>query len=105
MLSFYQKLTAAGIRALVYTGDVDMSVNSLGTEESLTVLQQNAKSSVVDEWRSWHTNGQVSGWTKKWSNDVTFVTVRGAGHMVPTSKPVESLIMFERFLNNQPMPK
>ena len=104
MLPIYQKLISAGLRVLVYSGVNDMAVNTLGTEESVNILQAATKANVVDEWRSWHHDGQVAGWTQKWDNDVTFVTVRGAGHMVPTSRPGQSLVMYEPFFNNHPIP-
>jgi carboxypeptidase C (cathepsin A) len=34
--------------------------------------------------------------------EFTYLTVKAAGHMVPTFKPAESLAMIERFLNAQP---
>ena len=33
--------------------------------------------------------------------DFTFLTIAGAGHLVPLFKPVRALAMFERFLANQ----
>ena len=58
------------------------------------------------EWRQWFindTNGkQCGGWTKNFER-LMFVTVRGAGHMVPQFKPVPALKMFNHFIQNKPL--
>ena len=46
-------------------------------------------------------NGQVAGFVKEFKG-LTFLTIRGAGHMVPQYKPAQSLLFFEKFLTNQP---
>ena len=46
---------------------------------------------------------QVGGWSVVYDG-LTFVTVRGAGHMVPTSRPEQALQLFEHFLANHNLP-
>jgi serine carboxypeptidase-like clade 2 len=46
---------------------------------------------------------QVGGWTVVYEG-LTFVTVRGAGHTVPTSQPKLALELFMSFLANQNLP-
>jgi carboxypeptidase C (cathepsin A) len=36
---------------------------------------------------------------------LTFVSVKGAGHMVPSDKPREAQVMFESFLFNRDLPE
>ena len=36
------------------------------------------------------------------THNFTFLTVHGAGHLVPQHKPVQALAMLKRFLANQP---
>jgi serine carboxypeptidase-like clade 2 len=37
-----------------------------------------------------------------WEIDgLTFASIRGAGHMVPTDKPEEALVMLDNFINDQ----
>jgi len=45
----------------------------------------------------------VGGWTITYDG-LMFVTVRGAGHQVPTFKPKEALLMLRHFLANRTMP-
>ena len=35
---------------------------------------------------------------------LTFVTVRGAGHLVPLNKPSEALSLIHSFLTGEPLP-
>ena len=35
---------------------------------------------------------------------LTFVTVRGAGHEVPRHRPQQALVLFQHFLQGEPMP-
>ena len=43
---------------------------------------------VVKPWTAWSTpNSQIGGYVTQYSQ-ITFATVRGAGHMVPQTRPV-----------------
>jgi len=45
---------------------------------------------VVKPWTAWSTpNSQIGGYVTQYSQ-ITFATVRGAGHMVPQTRPVSS---------------
>jgi serine carboxypeptidase-like clade I len=44
---------------------------------------------------------QVAGFVVDYEGGLTYATVRGAGHMVPTSKPLEALEMLKRFVNGE----
>lgn len=46
---------------------------------------------------------QVGGRVVKYEG-LTFVTVRGAGHLVPLNKPAESLSLINSFLSGQDLP-
>ena len=47
---------------------------------------------------------QVAGWVQVYENNLSFATVRGAGHEVPFSQPERSLILLKAFLEGQPPP-
>ncbi|KAM0942231.1 putative carboxypeptidase D [Dioscorea sansibarensis] len=52
----------------------------------------------------WYTDGgQVGGWTREYEG-LTFATVRGAGHQVPTLAPQQALQLIHYFLLNQSLP-
>ncbi|KAF2321105.1 hypothetical protein GH714_033889 [Hevea brasiliensis] len=51
------------------------------------------------------TDGRVGGYSQVYQGDLTFVTVRGAGHQVPSYQPERSLSMIKHFLSGNPLPK
>ena len=46
---------------------------------------------------------QVGGWTIEYDG-LTFVTVRGAGHEVPTFAPKQAFQLIRHFLDNEKLP-
>ncbi|KAL5006080.1 hypothetical protein ScPMuIL_017238 [Solemya velum] len=102
MRDFYLKILAAGKRMLVYNGDVDMACNFLGDEWFVDDLNI----PVIAARKAWYylddmKTKQVAGFVKQFK-DITFVTVRGSGHMVPTDRPIPAFDLFEKFIKNQP---
>ena len=83
------------MRALVYSGDVDMCLPFTGTEAWTSSL----KLPVRRPWRQWHVKDQVAGFNVRYEG-LTYVTIRGAGHMVPELKPREALHMFSSWLED-----
>jgi len=85
-------------RVLIYSGDVDSAVNYQGTQTWITSLDLE----VVGDWLEWKTpDGQNGGFYKVY-DQLTFLTIRGAGHMVPQYKPVQGLYFFQKWITNQP---
>ncbi|OIW01323.1 hypothetical protein TanjilG_10484 [Lupinus angustifolius] len=99
MIEFHKKLTSNGYRALIYSGDHDFSVPYTGSEAWTRSLGYK----IVDEWRAWLVDGQVAGFTQGYEKNLTFLTIKGAGHTVPEYKPKESLYFYKRFLDGLPM--
>ncbi|EOA32585.1 hypothetical protein CARUB_v10015878mg [Capsella rubella] len=94
MIEHHRNLTLNGIRALIYSGDHDMCVPYTGSEAWTKAMGYK----VVDEWRPWTSNNQVAGFTQGYANNLTFITIKGAGHTVPEYKPREALDFYSRFL-------
>jgi carboxypeptidase C (cathepsin A) len=46
---------------------------------------------------------QVAGYVVSYDNNLTFATVKGAGHMVPEYRPTQAWTMMAKFLNNEPL--
>eukprot|EP00041_Stephanoeca_diplocostata_P032674 m.1054590 g.1054590 ORF g.1054590 m.1054590 type:complete len:491 (+) comp24190_c0_seq8:136-1608(+) len=102
------------LRILIYNGDADGCVPYKGNEEWIDSLADTGAIVQKAEWRPWYsqptpnssnvpagyvTTYNVSGAPE---NDFSFVTIRLAGHMVPTFQPTAALAFFQRFLNKQP---
>jgi len=63
---------------MFYSGDTDGAVPTYGSKQWIKKLNR----PVVEAWRPWLTNGEVSGYTERYQG-LDFVTVKGVGHMAP----------------------
>ncbi|XP_072374734.1 lysosomal protective protein-like [Scyliorhinus torazame] len=95
MQDFYLQLLSKGLRALVYNGDIDMVCNFLG--DNWFVQSLNQKKTM--DYQPWIYRNQIAGFYERYGN-LTFLTVKGAGHMVPEWAPARALNMFRSFLSN-----
>ncbi|CAJ0955704.1 unnamed protein product, partial [Mesorhabditis belari] len=87
---------SAGLKVMLYYGDIDMACNFMGGQKftaGLGLTQVAAK-------RSYHVGGQVAGFITDWGQ-LKFVTVKGAGHLVPGDKPVTAAYILDAFINNK----
>ena len=98
------KTLAAKYRLLIFSGDTDMCVPYIGTEEWTSELGFEQ----TEAWRPWLsgtndctnatiTSGYVTNYDAGTGHNFTFLTVKGAGHMVPEFKPVAAKAMLDRF--------
>ncbi|XP_040993388.1 serine carboxypeptidase-like 20 [Juglans microcarpa x Juglans regia] len=99
MIPYHKNLTSRGYRALIYSGDHDMCVPYTGSQ----AWTRSVGYKIVDEWRAWISNGQIAGYTQGYENNLTFLTIKGAGHTVPEYKPKEALDFYSRFLAGEPI--
>lgn len=102
MISIHEEMTQKrGLRALIYSGDADLAVPITGSEAWTHDLGLKKRSA----WAPWYVANaegprQVAGYAVHYEG-LAFATVKGAGHMVPQSKPAEALAMLQRFLNGE----
>ena len=64
---------------------------------------ESLKLGVVSPWRSWRAYNDmhnIAGYRTIY-NGITFVTVKGTGHMVPQWKPKEAFYMMEQYFKNE----
>ncbi|URE16666.1 hypothetical protein MUK42_31060, partial [Musa troglodytarum] len=99
MLPTIKRLVDGGIRVWVFSGDFDGRVPVISTRYALNKLRLNT----IEEWTPWYSDKQVGGWRVIYDG-LTFVTVRAAGHEVPTFKPKEAQQLVAHFLSNQQLP-
>ncbi|XBJ24761.1 hypothetical protein VPH35_002563 [Triticum aestivum] len=99
VLPIVKKLAQEGLRIWIFSGDTDGRIPTTSTRYTLKKLGLPIK----EDWSPWFTHKQVGGWSVVYDG-LTFVTVRGAGHMVPTSRPEQALQLFEHFLANRNLP-
>ncbi|RVW82494.1 Serine carboxypeptidase-like 18 [Vitis vinifera] len=101
-VAYIQKLHEKGYGGLIYSGDHDMLVPHMGTQEWINSLNL----SISKDWEPWFVDGQVAGFSIEYSNSkrgMTFATVKGGGHTAPEYKPKECLAMIYRWLAYYPL--
>ncbi len=86
------------IPVLLFSGQFDLIVNHIGVQKWLYRM----KWSNLTEFRQakrgkWKVNGKTAGFVKSYGG-LTFVLVRGAGHMVSLDVPEASLDLIKRFI-------
>jgi len=96
LLPYYKDQIIPFIRVLIFNGDADCCVPYNGNEWWTSTLGIPE----VAGWTEWTVNSQVAGYVTKYQYGFEFVTVKGAGHMVPEYKPVQALEMISRYFAN-----
>ncbi|KAL5729668.1 sinapoylglucose--choline O-sinapoyltransferase [Ranunculus cassubicifolius] len=96
---YHANLSKRNYRSLIYSGDHDFMVPFLGTQTWIRSLNY----SISDDWRPWIVEGQIAGYTRTYTNNMTYATVKGAGHIAPEYKPKECLSMVKRWLSYEPL--
>lgn len=99
VISYHSNLSKQGYRSLIYSGDHDFAVTFLSTQEWIKSLNY----SISDDWRPWVVQEQVAGYTRTYTNKMTFATVKGAGHTAAEQKPKECLDMVRRWFSHEPL--
>ncbi|WOH04698.1 hypothetical protein DCAR_0624110 [Daucus carota subsp. sativus] len=93
VLPVIKELMSSGISVWLYSGDTDGVVPVTTTRYAIDHLQ----TSVKTQWYPWYTQAEVGGYAVGYEN-LTFVTVRGSGHFVPSYQPSRALALFSSFL-------
>lgn len=107
-LDNYREWTNEGkLEILIYNGDADYILSHMGN--SAWIREGLKLTKYEREWTKWHgSDGQVAGYFETYSTTAkggggngipfTFLTVKGAGHMVPKDRPKHALDMLVQFL-------
>ncbi|CAA3030608.1 serine carboxypeptidase-like 18 [Olea europaea subsp. europaea] len=100
VLQYHEIFSKKGYEVLIFSGDHDMACPYVGTLKWIRMLNL----TVEDNWRPWNVDGQVAGYTEKYKNNdfnLTFATVKGAGHTCAEYKPKECLAMLQRWISRR----
>ncbi|GLT48395.1 hypothetical protein SLA2020_220250 [Shorea laevis] len=79
--------------AWLYSGDTDSIVPVISSSYPINTH----KLLIKTPWRTWYANNEVGRHVEEYEG-LTFITVRGSGHLVPSYQPKRSLTMFSSFL-------
>ncbi|KAI5603678.1 hypothetical protein POPTR_001G261201v4 [Populus trichocarpa] len=86
ILPLLKELMENGLRVWLFSGDTDGRVPFTSTQYAINKM----KLPIKTEWYPWFYGGEVGGYVQVYKGDLTFATVRGAGHMVPSIQPVRA---------------
>jgi serine carboxypeptidase-like clade 2 len=120
VIPIYQQLIARNYKILIYSGDTDGAVPYTGTaawtasklffffhfSPFLNSTHSMTKKTGLGlplkyEWQPWSIQDmegpQTAGYATAYDG-LTFVTVKGSGHMVPQFRPIAAFYMFQQFI-------
>ncbi|KAM5549718.1 serine carboxypeptidase-like 18 [Rosa sericea] len=101
-VGYHQNLARKGYRVLIYSGDHDMAIPYVGTIAWIESLNLTLDS----QWKPWFVNAQVAGYKTKYTlgkYELTYTTIKGAGHTAPEYKPEECFAMISRWFAYYPL--
>ena len=96
---------------LIYNGDVDACVPYNSNADWITALAAQQGYENSEPWRPWIVNrggtadvaaGYVTSYNTHLAHNLTFLTVKESGHMVPQYQPDRALAFFSRWLEGKP---
>lgn len=91
----YTQIIDYGLKILIFSGDDDGVCPTYGTQHWIFKLPLE----VQNKWKQWNHNDQVGGYMTKFNKNFTFITIRGAGHMVPAYTPSKGQQILLNYLN------
>lgn len=97
VLDVIQELMTSGLRVWLYSGDTDSVVAVTTTRYA---IDKKLKQPIKTPWHAWYYQGEVGGYAIEYE-DISLVTVRGAGHLVPSYQPGRALTLFISFINGE----
>ncbi|XP_057976815.1 serine carboxypeptidase-like 40 [Malania oleifera] len=100
IIPLLQEFIDNGLRVWIFSGDTDGRVPVTSTIYSINKM----KLPVKTLWHPWFLNGEVGGYTQIYKGNLTFATIRGAGHQVPSYQPRRALSLIKHFLAGTPLP-
>jgi carboxypeptidase C (cathepsin A) len=96
-----QTILDSGVRVLVYSGDKDFICNWRGGEAwTLDVKWLGKDDFGKEQYKDWMVESKKVGEFKNFQN-LTFIRVFDAGHMVPMDQPSTSLYLLDHFIGKQ----
>ncbi|RCN34601.1 hypothetical protein ANCCAN_19555 [Ancylostoma caninum] len=100
------------LRILIYNGDADTACSMFEAEWMIESFARVNKMVVPSQRGPWMYGQQIAGYTKRFQTanmTIDLMTVKGAGHFVPTDRPGPALQMISNFFAghsnyNNPVP-
>jgi carboxypeptidase C (cathepsin A) len=95
---FENTFKQAGLKVMLYSGNVDAVVPQLETDEYIKQINWKV---TTPKYVVQNSYGSLEGWVTKYENNLVYYIINAAGHMVPCEKPAAALNMFENFIKGK----
>uniref|UniRef100_A0A7S3PEG2 Carboxypeptidase n=1 Tax=Amphora coffeiformis TaxID=265554 RepID=A0A7S3PEG2_9STRA len=101
LTGFYKQVNGK-LKVLVYNGDTDPSITSWAAQNWTSHLGLDESES----WRPWTVDAcrRMGGYITRYEGGFDFLTIRGAGHMVPTYKTAGTFTFLKSWLTGADYP-
>jgi hypothetical protein len=101
LTGFYKQVNGK-LKVLVYNGDTDPAITSFAAQNWTSHLGFEE----TEEWRPWTSDNcqKMGGYVTRYQGMFDYVTIRGAGHMVPTYKPEATFTFLKAWLEGTDYP-
>jgi Carboxypeptidase C (cathepsin A) len=91
----------SNIKVMIYNGQDDLIVNTIGVEKLLAGIQWSAMPTFLKTRKAqWNVAGDIAGYAMTYSN-LTFVMILKAGHLAPLDQPQNVRDMVSRYIFDQ----
>ena len=94
----YKRLFENNVKIWLYNGDWDDVVPYRDTQINLDKLGVKK----IGKWKPWYYTKHHAGFYQEYEK-LTVITVKGASHMVPSTRPAQAYQLFYNFINNLPV--
>lgn len=101
LTGFYKEINGK-IKVLIYNGDTDPAITSFAAQNWTSHLGFEE----LQHWRPWTIDScqRMGGYCVRYEGNFDFLTIRGAGHMVPTENPVAAFTFISAWLKGVDYP-
>jgi hypothetical protein len=101
LTGFYKSINGK-VKVLIYNGDTDPSITSFHAQNWTSHLGFEEEQS----WRPWTVDScqRMGGYVVRYKGMFDFLTIRGAGHMVPTYKPETTFTFLKAWIDGTEYP-
>jgi hypothetical protein len=101
----YAAAFAAGLKVLVFSGDVDVTTCPFAsTQVAVRALEATAGGAVTQPWTAWHVPGSFGNATAGYLEEhekFFFATIKGAGHEAPGFQPTAAHTLIRAFVEGR----
>jgi len=94
---FFNNPRSSSWRILLFSGDFDLAIPFESTQRWIHCLGR----PVVKPWHSWMVGSQVGGNVIEYDR-ISYLTVKGSGHMVPYYTPDKGYTFFQKWIDKEP---